>query len=211
MYAIRSYYDNYTAYWPSAKFILNLYDGVVIGNPFLVYGVDLDIGFEIYGDAISYTFKELYSIGEIGAFDLTTTSDMYSPVVSILTAGSSVDESISSFCYTEKCSYHVLNKTLDGGYARSLNGKIRFKYDEEYYLAGDDTHLTYSVCYYQGYPTSGPSLETDIVKYGDNRFILSTDGLASNAIYVLEVTNSKNEKRYLKFKVDPNNTLDCND
>jgi hypothetical protein len=99
--------------------------------------------------------------------------------------------------------YAILKKELDGNYYRSYNS-LWFKFDDEYNDAG--SVLTFTV---REAATNdivvllGTANNTQTSVYGDNRFKLdlyTSSGPLASGFYVLEVTNEKNEKWYLRFK-----------
>lgn len=87
----------------------------------------------------------------------------------------------------------VLKRELDGGYHHVTDSDLKFKYFEEY----NESSLNYSI-----YACSDMSipLMTDVlpVTYGDNRKSIDVNGLSSG-YYILAVTNTKDEKLYLRF------------
>lgn len=113
--------------------------------------------------------------------------------------------------YTQ--SYALLKRKLDGGYYRTASKILKFEYKEEYNVASSNNKLTYKI-YDRQYTTvlgvdgnstpivSGSPLKTTM--YGDNRFEIDLNslGLVSGNFYVLEVANDKNEKQFLRFKLD---------
>ena len=58
--------------------------------------------------------------------------------------------------------------------------------------------LSYKVYKYDNSLITGLTVSSGNLVYGDNRYVIDMSALASD-VYVLEVTNQKNEKRYLKF------------
>ncbi|CAN5905123.1 hypothetical protein BH11BAC7_BH11BAC7_32930 [soil metagenome] len=110
--------------------------------------------------------------------------------------------------------YAQLKKKLDGGYYQAINGRLFFRYDEEYNDA--DGYLTFNIYEDQKenvFPpiTSNNSLPPAIrphVVYGTNYYRLNTiqcnftntGGTLPNGFYILEVINEKNEHWYLRFK-----------
>lgn len=106
--------------------------------------------------------------------------------------------------------YAILRKKLDGGYYQVNNGRLLFRYEEEY---EDNSNLTFFIYNDQNQVVSSsqivPASMQLQVNYGDNRYELNTancnisaDGALDNGFYVLEVINDKNEKWYLRFKQD---------
>lgn len=106
----------------------------------------------------------------------------------------------------------VLKKKLDGGYYQAINGRLFFRFDEEYAESGDLLFNIYDDEHNLVSTTSMlPSALQPQVVYGDNRYHLNTvgcditpSGALANGFYVLEVINDKNEKWYLRFEQDAN-------
>lgn len=105
--------------------------------------------------------------------------------------------------------YPALKPELDGGYYLVNNGKLCFKYDEEY--ADLDGKLKFNIYNKQNNivasNTAMPVGSQPSVNYGDNRYILNIascsftpNGNLGSGFFILEVINEKNEKRYLRFK-----------
>jgi hypothetical protein len=105
--------------------------------------------------------------------------------------------------------YGVLKKQMDGGYFSTKNGVLRFKYDEDYndldallgFKIYDKTH---KVVFSNSAFPSGQAATLGPCAYGDNRYSLNfnnlfTSGMLFGDYYVLEVTNEKNDKFYLRF------------
>lgn len=104
-------------------------------------------------------------------------------------------------------SYAILKRKLDGGYYLMKDNVLRIKYEEEYSIT------TGSVLSYKLYKfgsngkelfssnSTGPSA---VIKHGPNYLELSF-GFGANGIrngfYILEVTNNKDEKWYLRIQV----------
>lgn len=105
----------------------------------------------------------------------------------------------------------ILHKKLDGGYYQAINGKLMFRYDEEYTPNHDD--LNYIIYADDHSIVSSTATNTfsiankPKVRYGDNRYLINTaschvgaGGYLPNGFYILEVINDKNEHWYLRFK-----------
>ncbi len=105
----------------------------------------------------------------------------------------------------------VLRKKLDGGYFMSSNKVLRFKYDEEY--TDTDALLNFrvldktnQVVFSQSNLPAGQASTLAPAYYADNRYSLNFNNMTplvsmvSGDMYILEVTNEKNEKLYLRFK-----------
>lgn len=105
--------------------------------------------------------------------------------------------------------YAILRRELDGGYYLARNGKLSFKYDEEY--ADTDAKLKFNIYNLRNQlVASNTSMPLGIQPssyYGDNRYTLNIascsftpGGNLGSGYYILEVINEKNEKRFLRFK-----------
>lgn len=106
-------------------------------------------------------------------------------------------------------SYKSLKRKLDGGHARTFGGELFFSYKEEYqidtseYLTMnmyDDDHSLIASCDRTGSTTGGMTA----IKYNfdDNRYdydVSGITGITANDYYILEVINSKGDRRYLRF------------
>lgn len=99
-------------------------------------------------------------------------------------------------------SFAKTERSLRGVRYKPYMGYLYFYYDEEYIPSGQG--LNYKV-YKDNNPLTtvlDPVIQplTEI-EYGDNRYVLKTTSL-SVGFYVLEITNNKQEKFYLRFKVE---------
>lgn len=102
--------------------------------------------------------------------------------------------------------YSMLSKTLDGGYFNTDGFELYFGFTEEY--KDGDGALSYrvidlsdnSIVTLLGNPNNSPA-----VNYGDNHYRIdlydSSNAPLASGYYILEVTNEKNEKWYLRFKI----------
>ncbi|PKP47553.1 MAG: hypothetical protein CVT95_05550 [Bacteroidetes bacterium HGW-Bacteroidetes-12] len=95
--------------------------------------------------------------------------------------------------------YAILDKKLNAGFYSTIKQHLRFLYNEEYNNLG-----TLNAVIYGETKTVAHSIPTQtITKSGVNYFDLDLTNLSPalipNKFYVLEVTNSKNEKYLLKF------------
>lgn len=90
--------------------------------------------------------------------------------------------------------YAVLKPELDGSYYQTIGGYVYFTVDGEY----NTTALNYTVYNFQRNPMTGLSINSSNLNYGDNRYALNVNSLASG-YYVLEVLNQKNEKKVIRF------------
>jgi hypothetical protein len=94
--------------------------------------------------------------------------------------------------------YANLNRKPDAGYYLTPGHILKFWFEEEYSVA-EGTSLTYRVLDSANKVIANPSSLT--VKQGYNQFDLDVSGL-SPSYYLLEVSNAKAEKWYLRFKVE---------
>ncbi|MGL4598996.1 MAG: hypothetical protein ACRCYO_15870, partial [Bacteroidia bacterium] len=107
--------------------------------------------------------------------------------------------------------YATLKRKLDGGFYYVTNSNLRFKYDEEY--ADTDQQLQFVI--YNDFNQNVAStaqlsanlLASVVTSYGDNRYAinitscqLTPNGYLPSGYYVLEISNEKNERLYLRFK-----------
>lgn len=95
-----------------------------------------------------------------------------------------------------------MDRTLRGVLYKPYLAHLYFYYDEEY--ATSDAGLNYKV--YKADAPLVPVLNHTIqplteIEYGDNRYTLDVSDLQAG-VYVLEITNNKSEKFYLRFKVE---------
>lgn len=95
-----------------------------------------------------------------------------------------------------------MDRTLRGVLYKPYLTHLYFYYDEEY--ATSDAGLNYKV--YKADAPLVPVLNHTIqplteIEYGDNRYTLDVSDLQAG-VYVLEITNNKSEKFYLRFKVE---------
>lgn len=95
-----------------------------------------------------------------------------------------------------------MDRTLRGVLYKPYLTHLYFYYDEEY--ATSDAGLNYRV-----YKADAPLISVlnhtiqplTEIEYGDNRYTLDVGDL-QGGVYVLEITNNKSEKFYLRFKVE---------
>ncbi len=112
---------------------------------------------------------------------------------------------ITTGVYLQKYkAYATVKRKLDGGFYETNNHSIYFRFDDEY---NDQNHsLSYKV-YNSANTNVAPTLISNtnnsaLSYYGDNRFRLdlyTSSGALSSGYYILEVTNEKNEKFFLRF------------
>jgi hypothetical protein len=95
--------------------------------------------------------------------------------------------------------YAEVRDVLDDSYIYAFNSKVSFKYDEKNAVS-TNTPVTFVVYNPSYQPMSVPN---NLVKnYGSNYLTLDLVGYAfiQNQYYILEITNEKGEKSFLRFK-----------
>lgn len=119
---------------------------------------------------------------------------------------------IPSFCIPQQTlgqlGYALVKKKLDGGSTVAVESKLRFEFDGEYDV-NTTTFLAYNIyeenrtvlasAANDGTVTGGASALN--YNYDDNRYTLDLSGvsLTTDKYYLLEVIDSKGDKKYLKF------------
>jgi len=98
--------------------------------------------------------------------------------------------------------YAKLYRELSGGLYRAYHNVLYFHYDEEY--ESPSTNLNYAIYHYSDMVTpvvDGSTLPLPLV-YGrkEHQLNLSSASLTPGQVYILVVTNDKDEKFYLRFK-----------
>lgn len=100
--------------------------------------------------------------------------------------------------------YAELKRSLDAGYYPARAHKVRFRYDEDYQpLNGELKFKIYNKQQVEVLSANNISISLNI-KAGDNKLELDLSphvAVFTAGFYVLEVTNDKNEKRFLRFKL----------
>ncbi|MNU67255.1 TGF-beta propeptide [compost metagenome] len=109
----------------------------------------------------------------------------------------------------DQVGYYELSRDYTAGYATSVEGKVKFTFDEEYamaankylqYVVYDDTNLEIASGFLNGTVTGGATALT--YDFDDNRCILVVSSIAGTTIgkyYHLELTTTTGQKRYLRF------------
>ncbi len=97
--------------------------------------------------------------------------------------------------------YGSVSKKLNADFYSAVDGYVFLKYDGDYnsntlqYSIYDETRAVVI-------SNNTPGVITpENVQYGDNRFIIDVNSLTAGKFYTLEVTNEKNEKLKLKFRI----------
>lgn len=123
--------------------------------------------------------------------------------ISLLNSYSKIVKPRVSFGCPEAKNYAVLRKKLDGGFHRTQKKKLYFKFDEEY--NDTDGNLTYKIVNKLNQEVLSNTSNNLIVNYGDNRYEINFNNssilgtMSFNEYYMLEVTNEKKEKWFLRF------------
>lgn len=106
-----------------------------------------------------------------------------------------------SFGCPEYKSYAIPKLDLDGGFHRTYKRKLHFVHQEEYNDL--DQILSYKV-YDNDFNPIGAALPQLSVNYGYNQYSIDFNSLQAvlSGYYILEVTNEKNEKKFLRFYLD---------
>jgi len=109
-------------------------------------------------------------------------------------------------------SHTIFKRELDGSFVKAVNGTVKFYFKEEYAVESgkkipltlyDDNQQIVAAIDINGAAVSGrPLLPAIAYKGDDNRdaLNLSTYGLTAGKFYVLQLTNSTGEKRYIRFQ-----------
>jgi hypothetical protein len=115
--------------------------------------------------------------------------------------------------------YAILKRKLDAGYYQCSNGKLMFRFDEEY--NDPDAKLSFRI-YDDEHDEVGSSSDViaghePLVYYGSNYYLLNVmscdilpEGVLINGYYILEVINDKSEHWYLRFKHTTTISVICN-
>ncbi|MDH4472380.1 MAG: hypothetical protein QE487_07210 [Fluviicola sp.] len=135
-------------------------------------------------------------------FSITHTNELYVRGYSSIVSDG-LTSIVTSFPCKESPVYAQLTRQLRGENYKTTS-KLLFYYTEEY-VPVESTNLTYRIVNFENKTVQSSAAvagSTQVVlprKLGDNRYELSVTALLSNASYVLEVTNEKNEVFYLRF------------
>lgn len=111
----------------------------------------------------------------------------------------------SNISVSSNKSYGILRKKIDGGYYLMKDHILRILYREEYNLQSGETlsYTIYKLNSTKSVFASTTSIPSSIIKYGENYLDINLGfGIVTNGYYLLEVQNNKNEKWYLKIKVE---------
>ncbi|MCX6232762.1 MAG: CUB domain-containing protein [Bacteroidetes bacterium] len=179
------------------------------------------------GDENSITSNPLYEDLENGNLSVAETSPVFGKGISIpgittdinhfSRSNSSIGASLWHRPSVPFGPYAILNRKLDGGYHFTKSGYLLIKYTEEYNKASN-AKLIYKIfnnkreiilSSFSGIGLYDLGGNTNI-KYGDNYCSINLFGCGQSTAfmtkaipvgyYILEVSNDKNEKWYLRFK-----------
>lgn len=98
--------------------------------------------------------------------------------------------------------YYKVTKKLDGAYAKTSSGILKFLYNEEY--KDSDNLLEYRVYDWKRQVVQSNSTSSITTSLGTNQLEINTNNsnFTIGSFYLLEIVNEKNEKWYLRFKVE---------
>jgi len=98
--------------------------------------------------------------------------------------------------------YATLVNRLDNNLFKVQGNDLLFVYDEQYEVAADAI-LNYVIYDYQNLPITNGSVNLISIKRGLNKCKLTNihTKLGSSGVYIMEVSNNKNEKFYLRFSI----------
>lgn len=86
---------------------------------------------------------------------------------------------------------------LDGGYAQSYLNKLYFKYTEEY----GTSSLIYRVLNKENQVVLTNATQPVTLTPGNEGYVLDVTGIVNGSdFFILEITNNKKEKWYLRFR-----------
>lgn len=144
---------------------------------------------------------------DLGQGTLTVSSSTAGTIAASSATSFSVNPAPITIGYKEaNKSYAVISKNPGGGYCSTDNNILYFSFDEEYSDAGN--LLTYSITRISTdrpdtLISNSPNLAA--ISYGHNQYKIdlydSSNSPLTSGYYMLEVTNEKNEKWYLRFKI----------
>ncbi len=99
--------------------------------------------------------------------------------------------------------YVVLKHELDGGFYQAYNS-LWFRLDQEYYNASSQlTYTIRSVATNNTVTLINTTNNIMLPVYGDNRYrfdLYTSSGALPSGFYIMEVTNEKNEKQFIRFR-----------
>lgn len=97
--------------------------------------------------------------------------------------------------------YAELSRNLTGVIYESFEDSLYISYDNEY--SSSSSNLDYAIYYTDMVtPVQNDSTVPLTQSFGLNQRVLDVSGLTTGNVYVLEITNDKGEKRYLRFEKD---------
>ncbi|MCK6648970.1 MAG: hypothetical protein L6Q66_04895, partial [Bacteroidia bacterium] len=112
--------------------------------------------------------------------------------------------------------YAILSRELDGGYVLVNNGALKFKFDEEYNDTDDKLKMRIINVKFNTEVLNNATLSVPFQlssDYGERFYSVNllncAYGNLASGVYLLEVSNEKNEKWYLRFKHNRSITTYC--
>lgn len=134
----------------------------------------------------------------------TKEQSYYSPITSVASNRPKIEFKVSLRYENDpfKCSpmHAVLKRDLTGVIYESVADRFYFSYENEY--ASNSAHLDYIIYRYADVLDPNMDGVNNLVSldFGENQRILDVSSLSSGEVYVMQVTNDKGEKRFLRFK-----------
>lgn len=105
---------------------------------------------------------------------------------------------IDSSCLDGVDVYTKVFKKLDGGYYVAKDDKIFLEYTEDY-TVGTSVNMSYK--FYTEYDLQSGTGTAVALNVGNNRRVITFPISPLPGFYILEIENSKKEKRFLRFKI----------
>lgn len=106
----------------------------------------------------------------------------------------------SGRCQSNDQSYALLQAKLDDGYHLvGTDDLLRFKFLEEYNVPDAENKLKFNIYSTEREKQNISQQLTE--QFGENLFSLNVSSLDAGKYYILEVFNRKQEKWYLRFKI----------
>ena len=96
--------------------------------------------------------------------------------------------------------YFQLTDKVSSNYCVVINNELWFKYDERYNYSGQLNYAVFDEYHQEKTGFTNTQISPNTVKFGENWMRLDVSSL-SNGNYLLEVTDSKNTTKYLRFKI----------
>lgn len=152
---------------------------------------------DVLNNEIKYWFKDVSTGGEYLLRSVTPSNlDKLYAGVAMTHTGMNISKVRSTFTFSKNTiSYAELYPKLNGSYHKVEDDILRFHYVEEYQDL--DGNLDYKI--YQVGRTTPLTLPSESVVYGNNYYEIDLSTIQLRDYFILEVTNEKKEKQYLRF------------